>query len=78
MRESLAERRRCLNLSHEAVAERANISRAYYSNVEAGRKDPSFKVMKRIADALDSRVDDLFFNYDVPNRNDGQCVIAVH
>lgn len=70
MRKELVKRRDSLDLTHEKVAEKANISRAYYSNIEAGRKDPSFRVMKRIADALDSTVDTLFFEYNVPKRNE--------
>lgn len=58
-----------MDLTHDEVAERSLISRAYYSNIEAGRKDPSLKVMKRIADALKTKVDVLFFTYDVPKGN---------
>jgi len=69
MRPELVKRRNQLMMTHDAVALKANISRAYYSNIEAGRKDPSLKVMKRIADALESTVDTIFFSYEVPKRN---------
>lgn len=68
-REELIKRRNELKFTHDSVAIRAEISRAYYTNIEAGRKDPSMKVMKRIADALETTVDAIFFNYQVPNRN---------
>lgn len=70
MRTELVRRRNQLEMTHDVVADKANISRAYYTNIEAGRKDPSFKVMKRIADALETTVDSIFFDYDVPNRNE--------
>ncbi|WP_063564867.1 helix-turn-helix transcriptional regulator [Paenibacillus sp. O199] len=70
MRTALCKRREKLNLTHDKVANKAEISRAYYSNIEAGRKDPSLKVMKRIADALGAKVDVLFFDQKVPKRNE--------
>lgn len=75
IRLELERKRTKLNLTHDQAAEKAMISRAYYSNIEAGRKDPSFKVMKRIADALNSTVDTLFFEYNVPKRNKKKEVI---
>lgn len=65
----LCKRRQKLNLKHDEVAKRANISRAYYTNIEQGRKVPSMKVAKQIADALGTSVDEIFFNDDVPKRN---------
>lgn len=64
----LAKRREELNLTHEEVAVLAKISRPYYTNIEAGRKTPSMKVAKRIADVLRTNVD-IFFNAEVPIRN---------
>ncbi|MGF6357146.1 DNA-binding XRE family transcriptional regulator [Paenibacillus sp. 4624] len=69
MRNELIKKRVKLGLTHEQVATKAEISRAYYSNIEANRKDPSLKVMKRIADALGAKVDALFFDSKVPKRN---------
>lgn len=68
-RTKLMKRRTVLGLTHEEVAKKSNISRSYYTNIEAGRKDPSLKVMKRIADVLYSKVDDIFFNDEVPKGN---------
>ncbi|MEH7354034.1 helix-turn-helix transcriptional regulator [Neobacillus drentensis] len=51
-RSNLTERRKERGLTHEQVAEKSGITRAYYTNIEAGRKDPSMGVAKKIADAL--------------------------
>jgi len=59
-RTDLIERRKILGFTQEFVAERSGISRAYYTNVEAGRKEPSMKVAKRIADTLMTTVDQIF------------------
>jgi putative transcriptional regulator len=56
-------------MTQEEVSKKALISRAFYANIEAGRKDPSIKVAKRIADALSTTVDKIFFNQNVPKRN---------
>jgi DNA-binding XRE family transcriptional regulator len=68
-RSDLIERRKELGLTQEQVAEKSGITRAYYTNIEAGRKDPSMGVAKKIADALITTVDKIFFNDSVPNRN---------
>lgn len=77
MRIELIERRNQLGMIQDTVAEKAEISRAYYANIEANRKDPSFKVMKRIADALDTTVDSIFFKYDVPKGNENNNGLKV-
>lgn len=78
LRTELIKRREKLHLTHDKVAEKAEISRPYYSNIEAGRKDPSLKVMKRIADVLGAKVDVLFFGRDVPIRNGSEGETYVH
>jgi putative transcriptional regulator len=40
------------NMTHDEVAEAAEISRSYYTNIEAGIKNPSVNVAKRIAKVL--------------------------
>lgn len=67
-RTKLTKRRLQLQLTHGQVADLADISRAYYTNIEAGRKTPSMDVAKRIADVLKVNVD-IFFNIEVPKRN---------
>jgi DNA-binding XRE family transcriptional regulator len=68
-RTDLIERRKELNLTQEQVARSSGISRAYYTNIEAGRKEPSIGVAKKISDTLKTTVDQIFFRDIVPNRN---------
>jgi transcriptional regulator with XRE-family HTH domain len=74
--EALTKRRQKMNLTHDEVARRANISRPYYTNIELGRKIPSMKVAKRIADVLHTTVDKIFFDGEVPNRNKNEDASA--
>jgi DNA-binding XRE family transcriptional regulator len=46
-------------MSARALAERAGISAAYLSQIEAGRRDGSFATMRKIAAALGVALDDL-------------------
>jgi putative transcriptional regulator len=69
MLENLNKRRIELRWTHEVAAKKSGISRAYYTNIELGRKDPSKKVMKQISEAFKMSVDVLFFNKIVPKRN---------
>lgn len=79
MRAELVKRRLQLGLTHDQVAEKSGISRAYYSNIEAERKDPSLKVMKRISETLKIKVDTVFFSHDVPKGNlNGMSSSKVH
>lgn len=68
-RTELVKRRNKLGLTHNEVAVKSRISRAYYTNIEAGRKNPSMAVAKSIADALRTKVDRIFFEDDVPKGN---------
>lgn len=68
-RTELIQHRKGMDLTQDELAELANISRPYYANIEAGRKDPSIGVAKRIADALHTTVDSIFFNSIVPKGN---------
>jgi len=45
--------------SQEALAERANISRVFISNVECGKKNTSLETVMAIADALSVQVTDI-------------------
>lgn len=49
----LKEIRESQNLTHEQVAKKAGIVRAYYTQIENGDRDPSVKVAKSIGSALD-------------------------
>ncbi|SMO54315.1 helix-turn-helix transcriptional regulator [Melghirimyces algeriensis] len=65
---NLERRRKKIGFSHQEIADLAKISRAYYTNIETGRKNPSLEVAKRIADALHSDMD-IFFQRSVSFRD---------
>lgn len=67
--QTLEEIRNSKNLSQKQVAERAKISRAFYTHIENGHRTPSMKVAKRLADALDLSLDDFFNALQVTKRN---------
>lgn len=60
----LIERRVELNKTHQQIADDALITRAYYTNIERGVKDPSLDVAERIVKSLKSTVDALFFRIE--------------
>lgn len=45
--------------SQEELAERSNISTLHLGYIEQGRREPKFKTLKKIADALGVRVKDI-------------------
>lgn len=47
-------------MTHEQVADRADISRSYYTNIESGAKTPSVKAAKSIAMVLGVSWEDFF------------------
>lgn len=51
--------RRLRGLSQEELAHRAEIHQTYLSGVENGRRNPSILVLDRIAQALDSDIEQL-------------------
>lgn len=60
MRETLIGHRG--NKSQEQVAQDLGITRQMLGMIERGERNPSFFLMKRIADYYGLKVDDLFFN----------------
>jgi len=53
--------RKKLKLTHEAVAERADINVNYYARIERGEINTSLKKILCIADALETKPSKLFF-----------------
>ncbi|WP_265490533.1 helix-turn-helix domain-containing protein [Mergibacter septicus] len=51
--------RRVKDISQESLAFEAEISRAYISDIERGKRSVSIDVMGKIADALDVNLPDL-------------------
>lgn len=62
MRHKLKKIRLKMNLTQEQVAERAEIDRVYYTNIELGNKNPSFKVAVKIKKALNYFSNDIFLD----------------
>lgn len=52
--------RRERGLSQEELAHRAEVHQTYLSGVETGRRNPSVKVVERIANALGVDITELF------------------
>lgn len=57
--EEIQKIRRKQGLTQEDLAERANLNSTHLGFIEQGRKEPKFKTLKKIANALDVRVKDL-------------------
>lgn len=72
MRKKLKELRLKKGLTQEEIAELVNISRAHYTNIELGNKEPSFRVAKNIKQALGTNDDNIFLISNVPKRNPNQ------
>jgi transcriptional regulator with XRE-family HTH domain len=51
--------RREKGLSQEELADRASIHQTYLSGVERGKRNPSIAVLQRIAEALDTDIEDM-------------------
>lgn len=63
MREWLIQKRKDKGLSQQQVADAAFINRAYYSQIETGKRMPSQDICRRLADILDFQAS-VFFSED--------------
>ncbi len=62
MTNKVAEYRKKLGLTQEKLAQKADISRPYISEIETGTQEViSNVIMKKIADALNKTVQEVFF-----------------
>lgn len=61
MRNSIKEKRSKKRLTQEELAKMAKISRPHLAEIENGNAIPSILVAQRIAKALKSKVDNIFF-----------------
>ena len=57
---SLKEYRERADLSQDKLASLVGVTQRYIGFIEAGDRNPSLKVAKKIADALNSTVDEIF------------------
>ena len=53
------------NLTQEQIATQLQITRAYYTNLERGRGNPSLKVASKIKEILNYEKDDIFFEQSI-------------
>lgn len=56
----LVNTRKSLGLTQEELASKAEISRAYLANIEAGKHTPSLDVASKLAFLLNKSVEELF------------------
>lgn len=56
--------RKALNISQEELAFRAELNRTYIGMVERAERNISLKNAKKIADALNIKLDDLLSGYE--------------
>ena len=61
-RAALFEKREKQGLSQSDVAKKAGINRSFYGLIENGKRNPTLKVANNIANALGSRVQEIFPN----------------
>jgi putative transcriptional regulator len=53
------------NLTQEQIAAKLQITRAYYTNLEQGRGNPSLKLASKIKEILNYEKDDIFFEQSI-------------
>jgi transcriptional regulator with XRE-family HTH domain len=61
----IREYRRVNKLTQEGLGEKAGLHYTYIGQVERGEKEPSFKALNNISEALGVGVDKLLINYDI-------------
>lgn len=61
----IKEYRRVQELTQEDLGEKAGLHYTYIGQVERGEKEPSFKALNKIAEALEVGIDKLLINYDL-------------
>lgn len=60
MRFNLIKLRKTLKLSQEEMAKKLDVSRPHYSNIENGKADPTFGVMKRFEELFKEQYEDIW------------------
>ncbi|HDR4512950.1 TPA: helix-turn-helix transcriptional regulator [Bacillus cereus] len=60
---SLAQTRKKTGMSQEILAKKVGITRQYLSEIENGKKQPSVIIAVKIAKALNTKVEDIFFEF---------------
>ena len=66
LRKLFRQRRLELNMMQTEVAEKADISNNFYSNIERGRTKPSVDTVFKICKALNLSLDEIIFEKEIP------------
>ncbi|AUN15994.1 hypothetical protein RSJ16_07525 [Paraclostridium sordellii] len=61
MRNNLFHIRKELKISQENLAKKVGISRTYLSKIENGHSNPSTEITYKIANVLNTSIEDIFF-----------------
>ena len=62
MKNKIKAKRAEIEMSQEELARKVGISRTSLVNIEKGKQIPSVQTSKRISDALESSIEEVFFN----------------
>ena len=60
----LAEARKKMKLTQEAVAKEIGISRSFYGLIEIGKRRPTYGMAVKLANLFERPIDDLFFDIE--------------
>lgn len=69
VRTALIKARKDKKMTQQEVADAVGINRAFLANIERGEHAPSLEVARKIAIALESDMETLFFNTNVRKTN---------
>ena len=70
--EQLKDIRKKKNISQEELAFRSNLDRTYISGLECGKRNPTLKILIKIAHSLDVSISKLLSNIDFLKENDDE------
>lgn len=63
MRKKLIEKRKSKKFTQRKMAEKLGISLSFYIKIEQDKRNPGLELAQKIAELLDSTVDELFFHH---------------
>lgn len=63
MRKKLVEKRKSKKFTQRKMAEKLGISLSFYIKIEQDKRNPGLELAQKIAELLDSTVDELFFHH---------------
>jgi putative transcriptional regulator len=69
LRRKLLEARKEAGFTHEKIAQELGISRAHYTHIELGTRNPSLELAVEIARLLNKSLDEIFLPEEVSKRD---------